>query len=174
MPVEQQLLLAIHAHATPWLDLAFRLSHELGTFPFCTALVLGTALVHWTKGDPDEAKLWLLVGVSTALLQSGLKLAIARPRPFLWPRLIGEGSFSFPSGHALSSATFFPLLARDLTALRPAAKRIAWALGTLLPLYIGFGRLYLGLHWPSDVLAGWALGAAQTAFAIQIRERARR
>jgi membrane-associated phospholipid phosphatase len=173
MPFEQQLLLAIHAHATPVLDVVFRLSHELGTFPFCTALVLGTALLHAVHGDREEAKLWLVLGISTALLQSGLKEAVGRPRPFLWPRLVPESSFSFPSGHALSSATFFPLLARAVARARPDWRVGAWMVGVAFAAYVGFGRLYLGVHWPTDVAAGWLIGATQTALALRWRDRER-
>lgn len=172
MPFEQAFLLAIHSHATPFLDLVFRFSHQLGTFPFCAALVIGTALVFWANGDRREAQLWLLLGMSTAILQWGLKDIVGRTRPALWPRLVGEASYSFPSGHALSSATFFPLLARAVARARAGAAPVAWGVAVLLAFYVGFGRLYLGLHWPTDVLAGWLMGATQTALAIRHRDRA--
>lgn len=96
-----------------------------------------------------------------------------RARPDLWPRLgawpplEGPGGHSFPSGHALASATFYPLLAAELARRRPELKGLAYACGVGLPAFIGVGRLYLGVHWPSDVLAGWTLGALQALLATR-------
>jgi len=108
------------------------------------------------------------VGAAVALIQAGLKELAQRPRPELWPRLIVEGSFSFPSGHAMASAAFYALLARDVAVHRPEWRRQAYTAGALLALFVGFGRLYLGVHWPTDVLAGWTLGLTQTLVAARV------
>ncbi len=57
------------------------------------------------------------------------------------------------------------------TGARPDQAKTAWGVAILLAFYIGFGRLYLGVHWPTDVIAGWALGAAQTALVIRSARR---
>jgi len=168
--LETEILLWIHAHASRLLELGFLLSNLLGTFWFCSSVVVGLATWHLRRGDRAEAHLWLALGVSTYLLQEWLKLGVARPRPELWPRLVFVSSYSFPSGHALAAATFFPLLARTWTRERPREKWAARAAAAALAIFIGFGRLYLGVHWPSDVLAGWTLGCLQTATAIWIRD----
>lgn len=161
---EAALLLSIHGLSSPAFDALFRFSHELGTLRSCALLVLAVTAWHGLRGERREALAWLAVGLATLILFLSLKPAFARPRPELWPRLVGDTGFSFPSGHALASATFYPLLAWMTLRLR----RVAFALmGVGLPLFIGFGRLYLGVHWPTDVLAGWALGAAQAAAAIR-------
>jgi len=170
--VESEVLLWIHGHASRPLDLLFLLSNLLGTFWFCSVMVVGVASWHWRRGNRAEAKLWLFLGLSTYVLQEWLKLAMGRPRPELWPRLIVVTSTSFPSGHALAAATFYPLLARTWARQRPGERWAAWAVAGALAIFIGFGRLYLGVHWPSDVAAGWALGIAQTALAIGIRDGA--
>ena len=174
MPEEATFLLALHQHARPWLDRFFLLSHYPGTLWFCLPIFLAIALWHEVRGERKTAGVWLVVGVSTYLLQEGLKRLVARPRPELWPRLavwspLGNAeSFAFPSGHALVSATLYPLLALVLTRRSSAPlRRAALAMGALAALWIGFGRLYLGVHWPTDVLAGWALGAAQAALAMR-------
>ena len=166
--MEASILRAIHAHLSPVLDRLFVLSHDLGTFWFCAPLVLAMALWHRSRGERHDGRIWIVVGLSTWAIQELVKRLVARPRPELWPRLLGAGSFSFPSGHALASATLYPLLAWDLTRTRPRAVRGA-ALGAAvaLSLFIGFGRLYLGVHWPSDVAAGWTLGAVQAVAAIR-------
>lgn len=174
MPAEALALLAIHDQAGPWFDRFFLLSHYLGTLWFCAPFVLTVVLWHRGRGETALSNVWLGVGVSTYLLQEGLKRVVARLRPQLWPRLetwppvAGSESFAFPSGHALAAATFYPLLAYVLAReLPPRLRRAALLAGALLALWIGLGRLYLGVHWPTDVLAGWALGAAQAVVAIR-------
>jgi undecaprenyl-diphosphatase len=169
--METRALLAIHAWSSPGLDRLFRLSHELGTLPFCAILVLAAAAWRLRRGETREAWLWIVVGVSTYAVQESLKHLVGRPRPSLWPPLVPQSGFSFPSGHALAAATFYPLLARAWARARPGDEIGAWGIAILLALFIGFGRLYLGVHWPTDVLAGWALGAAQTAATIHLAQR---
>jgi membrane-associated phospholipid phosphatase len=167
MPFEETLLLAIHARGGPALDVLFRFSHQLGTFPFCALVVLGAAAWCLRHRPRREAWLWLGVGVSTYAIQEALKFLVARPRPALWPALVPQSGYSFPSGHALAAATFYPLLAWTWARARPGEARAAWGVAILLASYIGFGRLYLGVHWPTDVLAGWSLGAVQTALVVR-------
>jgi undecaprenyl-diphosphatase len=167
-PLEARLLLVIHAKASPAFDRLFLISHDLGTVLFFLPLVLTLVFWHLHRGERRLAGWWGLLGLSTYLLQEGLKRLVGRPRPELWPRLVELGPYSFPSGHALAAATFFPLLAWDLTrASRPRARVLAVCVGVLLSLCVGLGRLYLGVHWPSDVLAGWAIGALQCVAAAR-------
>jgi undecaprenyl-diphosphatase len=165
--METRFLLALHAYSSPWLDAAFRLSHDLGTLYWFAPLVALVVLFHRRRGERGAARLWLLLGLTTYLLQDGLKRLVARPRPQLWPWLVAVDPHSFPSGHALASATFYPLLAYDLTRRHSAwVRAVAVGAAVLMGLWIGFGRLYLGVHWPTDVLAGWALGALQATVAV--------
>ena len=170
--MEPRTLLWVHAHASPILDALFRASHVLGDTPFCTVLVLTLALVHWLRGERRESALWLFLGATTFLVLEGLKPLVARSRPELWPRLVVQGGFSFPSGHAVASATFYPLLAWIATRGRPQLRVPVLALAIAFALFVGVGRMYLGLHWPSDVLGGWALGATQSSAAIAWLRRA--
>lgn len=100
--------------------------------------------------------------VGGALTSTLLKLAFARARPDLVAHLVDVHSNSFPSGHALNSAvtylTLGALLAR--TEDSRTARIYVMAVAIVLTLLIGSSRVYLGVHWPSDVLAGWCLGAA--------------
>lgn len=167
MSWERDLLLAIRQAQGPLLDTAFLLSHELGTIQFGVALVLALVLAHAARGERRAALLWLLVGLSTALLQWQLKEIVGRPRPQLWPWLQQPSGAAWPSGHALSTATFFPLLAWQAARRWPAHASAAWATALALVAFVGVGRLYLGVHWPTDVLGGWLLGAAQAAVALR-------
>lgn len=164
--MEARLLLGLHAHASPFLDQLFILSHELGTLRAGTVLVLGAMAFHLARGERRLALLWLVAGLSTFTLQSGLKAAFERPRPELWPRILAAPrDASFPSGHAVASATFYPLAALLVARRRSSGRAVAWGAAVALALFVGIGRLYLGVHWPSDVLAGWALGALQVVAA---------
>jgi undecaprenyl-diphosphatase len=171
--VETRILLTIHAHAGPFLDELARFSHLLGTRAFCSTLVLSAALIHLLWGQRREAIAWIVVGVGTVAAIEVFKPLFMRPRPELWPRLVEQGGSSFPSGHAIASSTFFPLLAWVVTRRRLRLLPVALALAAMMVVFVGLGRLYLGLHWPTDILAGWCIGAAQAALAITWLEQRR-
>ena len=171
--MDTRILLAIHAWSTPFLDSVFWFSDKIGALWFFVPVVILAAAWEERRGERAEAGLWVALGLSTVLLQYGLKLLVARQRPDLWPPIVPVTSLSFPSGHALASATFYPLLARGWARARPGEAPLAYTAAAALALFVGFGRLYLGVHWPTDVLAGWFLGAAQTAVAIRLRDRGR-
>jgi membrane-associated phospholipid phosphatase len=173
MPVETRILLAIHAHASPALDRLFWLSHQLGTLRFCGGVAVLVILWSLRQGRRGDAWLWLGLGLSTALILGTVKPAVGRVRPALWVGPIHEATFSFPSGHALASATLYPLLAWTIARRRPDRALAAYALAAFFTLFVSLGRLYLGVHWPTDVLGGWAFAALQTTAALLVRGRFR-
>jgi undecaprenyl-diphosphatase len=108
----------------------------------------------------DALLIFLALGASSLFLML-VKLLVARPRPPLETARIVQGGFSFPSGHSTISATLFGTLAYlAIRALRSEpAKILIGIVAALLVLGVGISRVYLGVHYPTDVLAGWASGA---------------
>lgn len=168
MPPEQELLLSVHSYASPALDRLFLASHYIGSGGVAAVLIVLVAGWHFYRGNRADAFLWLGLGVSTVVITMGTKIALARPRPELWPRLFEATSGSFPSGHSVIAATFPFLLARDASRRWPSVQIPSVVLAVFAMLVIGTGRVYFGVHWPTDVIGGWAVGAAQTLFALQL------
>jgi len=126
------------------------LGYEWGVVPFDIVLVAALAL----KRRVREGLFAALALAGSALLNLGTKQLFARERPSLWESIAPEHTFSFPSGHAMGSMTLAwvcVLLAWRTGWRWPVA--IAAAAFTLL---VGLSRVYLGVHYPSDILAGWA------------------
>ena len=102
-----------------------------------------------------------------------IKAIFERPRPEIVPHLVEVSSTSFPSGHAMNSSivylTLAVLLARSMESRRVQVYLIGMAIA--LALTIGFTRVYLGVHWPSDVLAGWTVGAGWAAASSLLAKR---
>jgi len=126
--------------------------------------------IRWIRGA-----VWLGMSVAGALLLDlALKYAFHRPRP---QPFFGDAphSFSFPSGHALCSFVFYAVLAGLLAArIRSIAIRVAlWIAAALLIAAIGFSRIYLGVHYPSDVIAGY-LAAALWVTTLLVLDRWRK
>jgi membrane-associated phospholipid phosphatase len=134
---------------------------ELGSTWAVTAiaivvLVAGVLLGRWVEGLAGG----LLIGLA-AIANSALKTSIARARPDLLEPIVVERGFSFPSGHAALSTVAYGILAVLVirSGLPLAVRRaVVIALGVLVIL-IGLSRVWLGVHYPTDVMAGWAAGA---------------
>ena len=106
--------------------------------------------------------LLILVSVGGAMLLNFLlKMGFDRPRPDLVPHLTQAYQTSFPSGHSMSSAATYLTLGAMLARVQPQLRLKIYflALAIALMLLVGFSRVYLGVHWPSDVLGGWAAGS---------------
>jgi len=144
----------------PWVEEMMRDFTALGSTGVLTVVVLAIAgfLAMTGKG---HAALFVLASVAGGVLVSQTtKWAYARPRPDLVPHGMEVFTASFPSGHSMMSAVVYLTLGALLARTEPdrAVKAYILAVAVLLTVLVGASRVYLGVHWPTDVLAGWALG----------------
>lgn len=148
---------------------------QLGSAPVLAALCLGIALVAIGSDRPRLAAAFVVAPASAGLLSSTLKVLIGHARPL--DSLVHSSTASFPSGHLLGAAVVYGLLAAILLrSERPIALRVAGTtLLLLLIVAVGISRLYLGVHWPSDLLASLAVALGLLSallFALQFDGRA--
>jgi undecaprenyl-diphosphatase len=131
---------------------------SMGILTFVTLAVAGFMALD-RKG---HAALFVLVAVGSGmLLGTLLKMGFDRPRPDLVPHGASVYTASFPSSHAMLAAVVYLTLGALLARVQPhrVLKLYLLGLAILLTVAIGASRVYLGVHWPTDVLAGWAIGA---------------
>jgi len=150
-----------------WLEQTMIELTALGGYPILVvivAIVIGFLLV---SGKLGPAAFVFLSITSGTLVSHLLKLLYDRPRPDIVDHLVSIHTASFPSGHATMSAVVYLTLASLIVRLVESNVVRAYVLGVaiLLTFLIGMSRIYLGVHWPSDVLAGWALGVAWASLA---------
>lgn len=127
-----------------------------------TAAIVGFLLL---RRERRTAVFILLTVIGAELVSTVLKLGFERPRPTLVPHAVYVYTSSFPSGHAMLSAAVYLTLGALLAHLQERAVikayLLIWAVG--ITILVGLSRVYLGVHWPTDVLGGWAAGAAWAA-----------
>ncbi|CAH1658045.1 Undecaprenyl-diphosphatase [Hyphomicrobiales bacterium] len=145
-----------------WLEIVMRDITSLGSIPVL-ALIIAVVVGYLVLVHKRAIAALITVSMGGGLLLGHLlKLGFDRPRPDLVAHLVDIDSLSFPSSHAMLSAitylTIGVLLAR--VEKRRVVRLYILAVAIGLTLLVGLSRLYLGVHWPSDVLAGWCAGAA--------------
>jgi len=149
---------AVHTLATPALTTAMRFISFLGSALFLTLATIFVVLLFVLRKWGREAKLFTITMLGAWLLNTTLKLAFARPRPVPFFNLSAPETYSFPSGHSLASCCFFAGLAAILSG-RVKSKQtrtIIWIAAVTMFLLIGLSRIYLGVHYTTDVIAGFA------------------
>lgn len=151
---DDALLNFLHHHASPARDaLAIFFTRLGGPFSVMTVsmLIFVALLVRHRRFD---ALFWGLATGGAGVLNLAAKLFFGRERPKLWVSPAPEGTFSFPSGHAMGTMSLCVALVILLWPTR--ARRPALIFALIFVPIVGLTRMYLGVHYPSDILAGWA------------------
>ena len=153
---DRAVLLWIGTNSPDWLDGPMRFVTALG-YPWVVVPLLLVAVVAFYLADWSLSAIVLLVSTAGgAVLTTVLKAVFQRTRPEIIDSGYAASFYSFPSGHATVAVGFYGALTLILAhRLRGAARWAVVVIGTVLVLSIGFSRLYLGVHYPTDVLAGF-------------------
>ncbi|MEH2465086.1 phosphatase PAP2 family protein [Nostoc sp.] len=159
-PFDVPLLLAIHSTAQPKLDIFVSYLTKLGVFwgVFPAAAMISLLLVIRQRWRAIEFLLTASVG--SIIINQTVKRLLHRARPHLWVTPAPEFDYGFPSGHAMASMTLVAVLI--ILSWKSRWRWFVVIIGTLFVLIIGWTRLYLGVHYPSDVLAGWMVALGWT------------
>ena len=149
----------IHNWATPMLTRVMEGVTQLGSVK--VLLPLGAILVWrlWSAGRPRGAALLAITTLGAQVFDQALKFGFRRPRPEVFFGLAQPLTYSFPSGHSVTSCCFYGTVAAILTAGAVPLRRkiVIWIAAGSITLAIGFSRVYLGVHYPTDVLGGYAV-----------------
>jgi undecaprenyl-diphosphatase len=169
-PLDRAVYEALYAGNRPTLVVVARMFTALGqpTVLIAAGVLCALGLWHWGRGR--LAVLLVLIVTIGRALSEAQKYWIARVRPELEPHLVVVKTSSFPSGHATSSMIFYLAVAVALTA-GTRWQRIAAGAAVLLSLLIGTSRVMLGVHWPSDVIGGWAFGLLWVLVTLRLAGR---
>jgi undecaprenyl-diphosphatase len=156
--LDTTLLLLIQKLQSPFLDRMMLGITSLGDLEYLLLICLGMEanLLYYKR--PLEAIIFGTAAVGAIGLNYWMKMLFFRARPALWDWIIDAAHYSFPSGHAMGAMVIYGFIGYILAQQFPQSRRQIIALTVTLIVAIGFSRLYLGVHWPSDVAAGYAAG----------------
>jgi undecaprenyl-diphosphatase len=162
----------LHGHQSKALTAVMVEMTYLGTGTVVIVIVGVAALFLWHTEHKHSARLLLAATIGNILLDGALKLAYHRPRPSVFAWQTTAVSSSFPSGHAMSATVVYGTVAYLLMRLQKHhwAKVLTLSAAILLILLICLTRLYLGVHYPSDVLGGIIVGLAWASFCMATLE----
>jgi len=146
-------------HRVGWLTQTAHIFTLLGSAWVVTVVVIASAAFLVVRHRGSDALLVVASAAGTALLVEGLKHSIDRPRPAVSLRLVAASGAAFPSGHAAQSVACYGALAVvGAMATRSTRRRVVLGVAAgVTAVAIGASRVYLGVHWPTDVVSGWLL-----------------
>jgi undecaprenyl-diphosphatase len=170
-PFDRSIYELVYAGHRPALIAIARIATFFGEPTVLIAAGFALAAWLWWRGRQRLAGALLLIILIGRALGEAQKYWIARVRPDLEPHLVVVKTSSFPSGHATSSMIFYLTLALALTVGTRWQRIAAAAAAILLSLLIGTSRVMLGVHWPSDVIGGWAFGMLWVLLTLRLSER---
>lgn len=174
-PGDLTLELHIQAFDSSFVKQAMKVVSQIGGGQVATILLLISAILFWVKHRRKDSLLLIGAGLLSSLDRL-LKILIDRPRPS--PDLVSviqiNHSGSFPSGHATLAMAFFGALFyfSSIYISRPILKRLIQIGSVAFILLTGISRIYLGAHWPSDILGGYLLGCLILAILVLLYKKA--
>lgn len=163
-------------HQTPWLEGLMLEITMLGTWIVVLSIVSIAALFLWLTRHRYSAVLLLVSTAGGIGLNTILKVGFSRPRPHIFEWGTHVSSWSFPSGHAMSATVVYVTVAYLAARLqkRHVARLATLLIAALIVATICFSRLYLGVHYPSDVVAGVIIGLSWAGFCMATLEAIQR
>jgi undecaprenyl-diphosphatase len=160
------LMLAIHHLSSPWLDTAMRAATQIGEIG---AIAVAVLVAAWLcRKQEYTSAISIIVSLSgAAALNELMKILLKRPRPVLFPPLVVERDFSFPSGHVTAATAVFGFLA----VLLWRSKHRGWAVFSASWVFVvAVTRIYLGVHYPSDVLGAMTLASLWLVVVLAVHD----
>jgi membrane-associated phospholipid phosphatase len=164
---DEQLMLALHSLSQPWLDKLFLAITRSGDILLVLPIV-AMFIYLWRRSEKTTAVLLVVSAVIYPLVSLVVKEQFGRPRPEVFPPLVIEDTFSFPSGHTLTAVGVYGFIA---VLLWQRGHRLLATLSGIWVFVIALSRVYLGAHYPSDVLASLALGTIMLIIMLYIDKR---
>lgn len=155
--IDEALLLVINGASNTLLDKTIIFLTTFGGVAFTLLVASITIIYFWRKREWRAAVFVTFAVGGTLIANSLLKLLFQRDRPTLWDLLVTESTYSFPSGHAALSCTL--AITAIILLWHSTRRRLVIIAALIYVAIIGFTRLYLGVHYPTDVLAGWLVAS---------------
>lgn len=175
-PFDDAVLRWMNTHQVPWLERLMVEVTMLGTWIVVLSIVSIAALFLWLTRHRYSAALLLVATAGGIGLNNILKIGFSRPRPHIFEWGTTVSSSSFPSGHAMSATVVYVTVAYLAARLQKThvARLATLAVAGVFVAAICFSRLYLGVHYPSDVAAGVIIGLAWASFCMATLEALQR
>lgn len=172
LPYDRSVMWWVHERSTETMTTTMSVLTELGGLVAVPVIAVAWAGLLWWRGRRRDAALLAAAVIGSTLLNGILKAVFQRDRPDFWEHLVVENSYSFPSGHAMASMSLAASLA--VIAWSSRWRWPAIVLGAVYVLVVGFSRVYLGVHYPSDILAGWCVAVLWVAIVVTVLDGASR